>query len=175
LCWQTVEQQFNPALAIASAVIGNRKTKDSIYSKMEKFEQILLKYNWPKRTEKPLTSIDQIENIIKFKLPTDYVTYIQNYFGFEASIVKEYVRLWPLEELIEMNMGYFIFDNLPKTIGIEGNGGGEFIAIELTDDDKYRIVLSPFIDLDKQYHIEIGTSFTDFLLRLDNGQEWFGE
>jgi hypothetical protein len=141
---------------------------------MEKFEQILLKYNCPKRTEKPLTSIDQIENIINFKLPSDFATYIQDYFGFEESIGKEYVRLWALEELIEMNTEYFIFDNLPKTLGIGGNGASEFIAIELTDNDNYRIVLSPLIDLDKKYHIEIGTSFTDFLLRLDNGQEWFG-
>jgi hypothetical protein len=140
---------------------------------MEKFEQILVKYNSPKRTEKPLTAIDQIESVIKFKLPTDYKTYIQNYFGFEETIGKEYIRLWDFNELMELNKTYGICDNLPKTLGIGGNGASEFIAIELTEDDKYRIVLSPFIDIDKQYHIEIGTSFTDFLVRLDNGQEWF--
>ncbi len=141
---------------------------------MENFEEVLIKYNWPRRTEMPVQSIDQIESIINFKLPADYAAYIQNYVGFEAPIGKEYVRLWALEELIEINKAYCIFAYLPKTIGIGGNGGGDFIAIELTDDDKYRIVLSPFIDLDIQYHIEIGTSFTDFLFRLDNGQEWFG-
>ena len=142
---------------------------------MEKFEQILVKYNCPKRTEKLLTAIDQIESIIKFKLPADYTTYIQNYFGFEETIGKEYVRLWDFDELMELNKTYNIFNNLPKTFGIGGNGASEFIAIELTDNDKYRIVLSPFIDMDKKYHIEIGTSFTDFLVRLDNGQEWFGD
>ena len=142
---------------------------------MEKFEQILVKYNCPKRTEKPLTAIDHIENSIKFKLPADYTTYIQNYFGFEETIGKEYVKLWDFDELIELNKEYGICDNLSKTFGIGGNGAGEFIAIELADDDKYRIVLSPFIDINKQYHIEIGTSFTDFLVRLDNGEEWFGD
>jgi hypothetical protein len=47
-----------------------------------------------------------------------------------------------------------------------------FIAIEHLDDNNLRIVLSPFI-IEKEAHIEIGTSFTDFLQRLENGQEWF--
>jgi hypothetical protein len=85
------------------------------------------------------------------------------------------MRLWDFDELVETNKDYGIFDNLSNTLGIGGNGSSEFIAIELISNGNYRIVLSPFIDLDKQYHIEIGTSFTDFLVRLDNGQEWFNE
>lgn len=142
---------------------------------MEIFETILNKYNCPKRTQESLTTIDQIENIIKFNLPSDYKTYLQNYLGFEEHIGQEFVLLWDFDELVEKNKDYGIFINLPNTIGIGGNGNSEFIAIELLDNGKYRIVLSPFIDLDKQYHIEIGNSFTDFLVRLDNGQEWFIE
>jgi hypothetical protein len=140
---------------------------------MEQLEQILLKYKCPKRTEKSKTIIDQIENIINFKLPSDYKAYIQNYLGFEEHIGQEYVRLWDFDELVEVNKGYGITNNLPHTLGIGGNGGGEFIALEMTDESNLRVVLSPFIDLDKKYHIEIGTSFTDFLIRLDSGQEWF--
>lgn len=51
--------------------------------------------------------------------------------------------------------------------------GGELIALELCDNGEYRIVLTPFVDLDKTYHIEIGSSFTDFLIRMDSGKEWF--
>ena len=140
---------------------------------METFEKVLDKYNCPKRTEKPLATVDEIEKIIKFKLPFDYKVYLQNYLGFEEEIGQEYIRLWDFDDIIETNKDYGIIDNLPNTLGIGGNGSSEFIAIELVDNGNYRIVLSPFIDLDKQYHIEIGTSFTDFLIRLDNGQEWF--
>lgn len=140
---------------------------------MEIFEKILDKYNCPKRTEKSLATVDEIESIIKFKLPTDYKKYLQNYLGFEEHIGQEYMRLWDFDELLETNKDYGIFDNLPNTLGIGGNGSSEFIAIELLYSGDYRIVLSPFIDLDKQNHIEIGTSFTDFLVRLDNGQELF--
>lgn len=140
---------------------------------MEIFENILDQYNCSKRTEKPLATVDEIESTINFNLPADYKKYLQTYLGFEEQIGQEYVRLWDFDELLETNKDYGIFDFLPNTLGIGGNGSSEFIAIELLDGGNYRIVLSPFIDLDKQNHIEIATSFTDFLVRLDNGQEWF--
>lgn len=142
---------------------------------METFENILDKYSCPKRTKFSSTVIEQIESIVKFSLPSDYKSYLEKYHAFEEHIGPEFVRLWDADEIIEMNTGYLIFENLPNTLGIGGNGGGEFIAIELTNSENYRIVLSPFIDLDKQYHIEIGTSFTDFLVRLENGNEWFDD
>jgi hypothetical protein len=140
---------------------------------MKTVSELLLKYNCPKRTQKAKTKIEQIESFVNFNLPDDYLTFLQNYLGFEEFIGSEFVRLWDFDELIEANTDYQIFDNLPKTLGIGGNGSSEFIAIELTDDKSIRVVLSPLIDLDKQYDIEIGNSFTDFLQRLDNGQEWF--
>ncbi|SDD32257.1 SMI1/KNR4 family protein [Williamwhitmania taraxaci] len=140
---------------------------------MEELEEILLRLDFKKRNEKPKKTIEEIETLIKFQLPLDYKKFLENYMCFEGSVGKEYIQLWSLEELIETNINYGILDNLTKTIGIGGNGSNEFIAIELTEEHVYRIVLSPFIDLDKQYHIEIGTSFTDFLTRLETGKEWF--
>lgn len=140
---------------------------------MKKFEEILNQYNCPKRINQSSITIEQIEQTVQFKIPEDYKIYLQNYSGFESTIGNEFVRLWDLDELIEANKDYGIFEQLPNTLGIGGNGGGEFIALELLENDYHRIVLSPFIDLDKGYHIEIGTSFSDFLLRLQNGREWF--
>ena len=140
---------------------------------MEQFQQILQKCNWPTRTEEPKTTLKEIEDMVGFTLPSDYSMFIQKYFGYEEFIGKEYVRLWDVDELMEQNLGYDIVDTLPMTIGIGGNGAGECIALEMTSTNNYRIVLTPFIDLDKQNHIDIGSSFTDFLVRLHNGQEWF--
>ena len=138
---------------------------------METMKAVLKKYNFPKR-ELPLNIDDkQLEEKTGFRLPEDYKYYLRHFLGFEAFIGKEFVRLWHYEELLDLNIGYCIFEYLPKTLGIGGNGGGEFIAIECFD--SIRIVLSPFIDLDKEDHIEIGSSFSDFLQRIDNGEEWF--
>ena len=140
---------------------------------MKTVNELLLKYNCPKRTQKAKTKIEQIQRILNFNLPNDYLFFLQNYSGFEQFIGPQFVRLWDIDELIGVNIDYQIFDNLPKTLAIGGNGSSEFIAIEQTVDNSIRVVLTPFIDLDKQYHIEIGRSFTDFLQRLHNGQEWF--
>ena len=61
------------------------------------------------------------------------------------------------------------------TVGIGDNGVGEFIGIEKRADGETRVILKPFIDLNKKYHIEIGSSFTDFLERMDKGKKWFNE
>jgi hypothetical protein len=140
---------------------------------MKTVNELLLKYNCPKRTQKAKTNIEQIQRILNFNLPNDYLFFLQNYSGFELFIGSEFVRLWDIDELIGANTDYQIFENLPKTLAIGGNGSSEIIAIEQTVDNSIRVVLTPFIDLDKQYHIEIGISFTEFLQRLDNGQEWF--
>ena len=140
---------------------------------MVKLEQLLFKQDFEKRSDNLKTTFEEVENIINFTLPEDYKFYAKNYLGFEESIGEEYVRLWDFEELIRINTDYEIFEYLTKTFLIGGNAGGEYIAIEQTENDNIRIILSPFIVVDKEAHIEIGSSFTDFLERLDNGQKWF--
>ena len=74
---------------------------------------------------------------------------------------------------MELNKAYCIFEYLPATLAIGSNGGGEFIALTIIDEDHYRIVISPFIGMNEEYHVEIGNSFTDFLERLNNRKGYF--
>lgn len=140
---------------------------------MIELRAILTKYNFPKRTTKPKTTIEEIENQIGFQLPDDYKFYISNYGEHEEFVGPELVNLWDIDNLLTTNRDIGIFNNIPLTLGIGNNPSSEFIAIEYLDNKKYIIVISPFIDLNRQYHIEIGNSFTDFFVRLDNGKEWF--
>ena len=135
--------------------------------------EIVEKYGSKKRSKPAMDTIELIEKILGFKLPKDYRQFAKNYTGFESVIGEEFVRLWDSEELMESNSEYRIINELENTIGIGTNSGGEFIAIEKTDKDKFRIILSPLIDLDKESHIEIGASFSDFIVRLENGKGWF--
>jgi SMI1 / KNR4 family (SUKH-1) len=148
------------------------RTLKNNLGRMKRFEEILSKYEVVKRTDKPKTTFYEVEKIIGFQLPDDYKTFVLNYLKFEDFIGEQNVQLWDFDEIIEINTDYQIFKYLPKTIGIGGNGSEEFIAIEYLDTNNLRIVLSPFI-IEKEAHIEIGTSFTDFLERLQNGKEWF--
>jgi hypothetical protein len=140
---------------------------------MLQLDAILNKYNFLKRTIESNISIKEIENEIDFSLPDDYKYYLTHYNEFEGFLGPEYLKLFDRDKLLERNNDYQITDNLHNTIAIGNNGGGEYIAIEFMEPKNYRMVLSPFIDVSKEYHIEIGTSFFDMLIRLDNGKEWF--
>ena len=140
---------------------------------MKSLEQILSTYDFISRTDSLKQSFEEVEGIVNFKIPEDYKVFAQRYTVFEDFIGPEYLRLWDFEKIIEMNTGYFIFEDLTETLAIGGNGGGEYIALEKTGDGVLRIILSPFITIEKAAHIEIGTSFTDFLQRLESGKEWF--
>ncbi len=140
---------------------------------IEHLEKIITKYSFPKRDTTASGEIAEIESYSKLKLPKDYVFYLENYFGIDQFIGVEFINLWSLEEIIESNESYNIVQELCHTIGIGSNGSGEFIGIKFDHDENVKIILSPFIDLNSKYNIEIGTSFTDFLVRLDNGIDWF--
>jgi hypothetical protein len=136
-------------------------------------KEIIEKYSFLKRDVNSTVEVIDVELYSKLKLPEDYIFYLENYHGIDQFIGVEFIKLWSLEEIIETNKNYNIVEGLQQTIGIGSNGGGEFIGITLDQNQNVKIVLSPFIDLNSKYHIEIGTSFTDFLVRLDNGVDWF--
>ena len=140
---------------------------------MTEIDNILKKYNWPSKETVCDLDFNEIENHIGFELPDDYKEFLRKYSFFETQIGEESFKLWDFDKLSEWNIRYEIIDNLKMTIGIGDNGGGEFIGLEKLVDGKIRTVLTPFIDLDKEYHIEIGNSFTNFLERMDNGEKWF--
>ncbi|MBB4806111.1 hypothetical protein HNP38_001383 [Chryseobacterium defluvii] len=143
---------------------------------MKDFENILIENGWKKHIENSENSsliFEDIEKMIGFKLPDDYSEYVQNFYGGENFIGNEYIILWDLNDLVEYNQDYEIIQNLKNIIGIGGNGGGEFIGIEYLKDSEYRIVLCPLIGMNEKDFMEIGSSFSDFLMRLQLGKNWF--
>jgi hypothetical protein len=131
------------------------------------------RHRFIKRSAVPSTTIADVEEVARFPLPEDYKKYLTSYDKFEGEIGPEYLQLWDIDELIRLNIDYNAFELLPNTLMIGSNMGGEFIAVEFLDTDSYRVVLSPFIDMDSEYHIEIGNSFSDMVERLNAGKEWF--
>lgn len=140
---------------------------------MENLLEIMSKYSFPKRDINASVQISDVESYSSLKLPEDYVFYLENYFGIDQFIGVEFIKLWSLEELIQANKDYKIVEELTGTIGIGTNGSGEFIGIEIDQDNNTKIILSPFVGLNSKNNTEIGQSFTDFLIRLDNKIEWF--
>jgi hypothetical protein len=141
---------------------------------MNEYLQLIFdKYDFPKNNQNSKVTIEEVEKYSNLKLPDDYIFYLENYSEIDQFIGAEFIKLWSLEEIIEANKNYNIFEKLPKTIGIGTNGSGEFIGIVFDSNNTVKIIISPFVDLNAKYHTEIGISFTDFLVRLDKGIEWF--
>lgn len=46
---------------------------------MTELQNILNKYNFPKRATKPLSTFEEIEHQIGFSLPADYKFFLDNY------------------------------------------------------------------------------------------------
>jgi cell wall assembly regulator SMI1 len=141
----------------------------------EAVDAVMAKHDWPTRTAVPTTTVEEVEQYAKLTLPADYKSFLLKYTGSEMFIGDAYVVLWDLDDLIADNDGYSIIEHLTNTLAIGGNGSGECIAIQLMPDGGHRVVLTPFSDLDADEHIEIGTSFTDFLVRMDEGRDWFDD
>lgn len=140
---------------------------------MENLTQLLLDNNVQLKDESSLSELDRIEELIGFKLPDDYKFFLQNFTAFEGFIGKEYLALWDLNSVMENNAVVDISLYMPSTVAIGDNGSGELLIIEILSQDNYKVFITPQIDMDKQYNIEIGTSFTNFITKLDNNEEWF--
>lgn len=80
----------------------------------EELAEIFRKYVFPKRDENSLVAIEDIQEHLKFDLPEDYVYYVENYLGIDQFIGVEFIKLWSLEEIIDANLEYHIFEKLPK-------------------------------------------------------------
>jgi hypothetical protein len=136
---------------------------------MGQLERLLNKYRFERRPQ-PLEQ--RILEAIPFQLPGDYKFYLENYEPFEGPMGSQYVQFWKADELLENNQGYGITEYLPGVFGIGSNGASEFIGIDFLSDGTHHIILSDLISMEREYFIEIGSSFLDMVVRLDNGREW---
>lgn len=137
---------------------------------MEPIRMILGKY-FEIRTTKIKSEVH--EKLNEYGFPIDYRFFLENYNGADLTIGKEYFQLWSIEDVFACNNDYQIQKYLPACFAIGTNLGGEFIGIDFRSNSK--IILCPFGDLDYENFIQIGESFTDFFVCLENGKEWFNE
>ena len=138
---------------------------------MKELENLLAKCGFVKRASAK-NDFQAVEALIGFQLPSDYKYYLENYEQFQKFIGEQYIALYRTDELVVLNERYEIKDYISNTLTIGSNGAGEFIGIKLVGQDNYQIIIAPFIGgIDDQ--IEIGSSFTDMLKRLNEGILWF--
>ncbi|MGK0308957.1 MAG: hypothetical protein ACI8RP_001924 [Urechidicola sp.] len=132
------------------------------------------KYGSLKRNEIISDILKVIEHKIDFNIPDDYHEFLINYTGFENHIGDHYVVIWDLDELMEFNTDYEVFELVQNGLGIGSNGSSEMIVLKKDENNEFKILLIPYLDLDeKETYIEIGNSFSDLFNRLEADESWF--
>jgi hypothetical protein len=109
---------------------------------------------------------------LKFRLPVEYVQFLQQMNGGEGFIGENYLRAWPVEELIENNKEYLVDEAAPELFLFGSSGGGEAFAFD-TRSSPPPIVAVPFIVISLEDAIMLAPNFNAFLQHLYRSESLF--
>ena len=132
---------------------------------MEKIIEILIKNKWNKY-EDTNTKIIEKNNSVK-ELPNDYLQFIEMGYAGEGYIGKNYLYLWKIEHLEQLNKDY----NIQKYLGINcygfGTDGGDKCYCFDNKNGK-QIIKCNLGDLDYKDTKIMANTFYEFIVKLNN-------
>ena len=70
------------------------------------------------------------EHVLGYSLPTDYCAFMAWSNGGEGELGEEYLDLWPLDEIAQLNEDYRIARYLPNVLAIGSDGGDKCYAFD---------------------------------------------
>jgi hypothetical protein len=109
-------------------------------------------------------ALEQVGERLAVRFPADYVEFMLTANGGEGPIGEEgYLRLWPVEELEKMDVGYNIPEWAPELVLFGTDGGGAAYAFDRRPDGPARPVELPFEVLNIDAARPRGETFADFL------------
>jgi hypothetical protein len=116
-------------------------------------------------------AVARCQSNLRFLLPADYVQFLEQMNGGEGFIGRNYLRAWPIEDLIQLNKDYLVDEAAPELFLFGSSGGGEAFAFDIRSSSP-PIVAVPFIvSLDDA--IVIAPNFNSFLQHLYQSESLF--
>jgi hypothetical protein len=116
------------------------------------------------------TEIEEVEKKLQYKFPADYVEFMMEANGGEGSIGISFLRLWKMEEIIEGNNAYDVYDIAPGFILIGSDGGGAAFGYDFRY-EKPKLVEVYFVGMDIDSPFYSTEKFSEFIEYLYNHQE----
>ena len=116
-------------------------------------------------------SVAQCQSRLKFRLPPDYVQFLEQMNGGEGFIGQNYLMAWPIEDLIQNNKDNEVEECAPGLFLFGSSGGGEAFAFD-TRSHPPPIVAVPWL-LDLNGAIVIAPDFNAFLQHLYRSESHF--
>jgi hypothetical protein len=126
-------------------------------------DRLLAKFNGNPPSD--AATIRQFETDSGFRLPDGYARFLQQTNGGEGFVGNEYLILWRMEELLEMNKAYQVPEYAPGLFLFGSDGGGEAFAFDTRSEAK-PIVVIPFVGMDLSLTRPVAESFEAFLEEL---------
>jgi hypothetical protein len=126
-------------------------------------ERLLTKFN--SNAPADARSVHQFETESGFKLPEDYVQFLQQTDGGEGFVGDAYLILWRVGELLEMNEGYQVAEYAPGLFLFGSDGGGDAFAFDMRADST-PIVCVPFVGMALEFVRPVAPDFHAFLKEL---------
>ena len=119
-----------------------------------------------------LSCVQRLQEEAGFRLPDSYVSFLLQADGGEGFVGDSYVILDRAEELVQSNAEREVEDYAPGLFIFGSNGGGEAFGFD-TRDSRMSIVCVPFIVLDWDDALPMGSSFWEFLQILHDGGPFY--
>jgi len=104
----------------------------------------ILKSKWSAKSTGPFFKSTEPPPKFVEPLPKDYLDVIRDFGGKEGFLGQTYLRLYRLEELIQLNIAYQVPTLLPEVFIFGSNGYGEAFAFLLFEQS---LVQVPFLPL----------------------------
>ncbi len=111
---------------------------------------------------------EEIKNLIEFseiEIPEDFLEIIREQTEIEINVDgKKYIRIWGADGCIEMNEAYNIQENIPNSLAIADDEGGNAL-IYATGEKGFGLYVIAFNDLDVDELQYVGSSLGDLLIK----------
>ena len=118
-------------------------------------------------------AVARCQSKLRFLPPADYVQFLEQMNGGEGFVGKNYMRAWPVEDLIQFNKDYLVDEAAPELFLFGSSRGGEAFAFD-TRSSPPPIVAVPFIIISLEDAIVIASNFNSFLQHLCQSESLFG-
>jgi hypothetical protein len=113
--------------------------------------------------------LDAAEAQPAITFPSDYRAMMRRANGGEGEFGDSWVRIWPVERLVEANVGYRVAEFAIGFTIFGSNGGGEAYAWDRRPTRKAEYVVIPFIVPEPDAAVPCGDSLEDFFATLHRG------
>lgn len=124
--------------------------------------------NYRIETSKLASNDKEIKNLIEFseiEIPEDFLEIIREQTEIEINVDgKKYIRIWGADGCIEMNEAYNIQENIPNSLAIADDEGGNAL-IYATGEKGFGLYVIAFNDLDVDELQYVASSLGDLLIK----------